>query len=107
MSETLQIYAQSGPHDRAFICGTKEDLINLRDVLNILLQRDLSKVSYDTFTSDGEGYTLRIIKLEENDFYDLQLPYTSDIFSEENSKTKKHPWYYEIGEKSTTRNPQS
>ena len=95
MNDILQIYAQTGPHDRAFICGTKEALINLRDSLNVLIERDLSCVSCDTFTSDGEGYTVRVIKLKENNFDELGLPYTSDIFSEQQPKTKKHPWFYD------------
>lgn len=107
MTEILQVYAQTGPHDSSFICGTEKELINLRDTLNVLLMQDHSTISYDTFTSDGEGYTLRIIKMTEDEFDKLQLPYTSEIFSEEHFKFKKHPWFYDTYMNFTTRNSPS
>ena len=89
----IQIYAQSGPHDRAFICGTVDELKQLRDSLDLMLLENRDEAYLDTFTSDGEGYTIKIIKLEEEQFDQLIFPYTDEIFSEKPSKNKKHPWF--------------
>jgi hypothetical protein len=47
----------------------------------------------DTFTSDGEGYTLKIMRLKEEDFDKIINPYTDEFLSEQPSKKKKHPWF--------------
>ena len=93
MNNILQIYAQSGPHDRAFICGTEDDLKQLRDTLDLMLMENWDESYLDTFTSDGEGYTLKIMRLKEEDFDKIINPYTDELFSEQPSKNKKHPWF--------------
>jgi hypothetical protein len=98
--DSLQIYAQSGPHDRAFICGTKKYMLALREAIDCLLEYEWTSISHQTNTSDGEGYTVRIMLMEENEFDEVGLPYTSDIFSDQEFKNKKHPWAYD-----TEKNP--
>lgn len=93
MNNMIQIYAQSGPHDRAFICGTVDELKQLRDSLDLMLLENRDKAYLDTFTSDGEGYTLKIMSLKEEDFDKIINPYIDKIFSEKPSKNKKHPWF--------------
>lgn len=90
MNNILQIYAQSGPHDGAFICGTEDDLKRLRDALDLMLLENRDKAYLDTFTSDGEGYTVKIIKLEEKQFDQLILPYADEIYW---GQPKKHPCF--------------
>jgi hypothetical protein len=85
----IQIYAQSGPHDRAFICGTVDELKQLRDSLDLMLLENRDEAYLDTFTSDGEGYTLKIMRLEEEQFDQLILPYSDELYW---GQPKKHPW---------------
>lgn len=92
MNNILQIYAQSGPHDRAFICGTVGELKQLRDSLDLMLLENRDEAYLDTFTSDGEGYTLKIMRLKEEDFDKIINPYIDKIFSEKPSNIRKHPW---------------
>jgi hypothetical protein len=89
MNNMIQIYAQSGPHDRAFICGTVDELKQLRDSLDLMLLENRDEAYLDTFTSDGEGYTLKIMRLEEEQFDQLILPYSDELYW---GQPKKHPW---------------
>jgi hypothetical protein len=88
MNNMIQIYAQSGPHDRAFICGTVDELKQLRDSLDLMLLENRDEAYLDTFTSDGEGYTLKIMRLEEEQFDQLILPYSDELYW---GQPKKHP----------------
>ena len=88
MNNMIQIYAQSCPHDRAFICGTVDELKQLRDSLDLMLLENRDESYLDTFTSDGEGYTLKIMRLEEEQFDQLILPYSDELYWEQ---PKKHP----------------
>lgn len=90
MNNMIQIYAQSGPHDRAFICGTEDDLKQLRDSLDLMLLENRDEAYLDTFTSDGECYDIKIIKLEDEQFDQLILPYSDELYW---GQPKKHPCF--------------
>ncbi len=58
---TLHVYAQSHEHDEAYLIGTRDALVQLREAIDIALSnkaRRRESVSVaDFFSSDGEGYS--------------------------------------------------
>lgn len=73
---TLHIYGQLYQHSDCFLLTTEDDLENLIKQLERV--RDYGMATGDYFTADGEGYTLRIAKVEDNDLDRTRLPYMSD-----------------------------
>lgn len=79
------IFAQSQWHDEAFLIGNREALTQIRDALNDLLKEEAPKAQQKVTltTSDGEGYELFCILLDENwqspVWQSLELPYTDEV----------------------------
>jgi hypothetical protein len=94
MSNTLHVYTQSAPHDSLFICGTRESLEKLRETLDNILTEDLKFGVYEEFANDGEGYNVHIDLLSEEKMEQMTVPYSDEIFwNNESNKTKVYPWY--------------
>lgn len=70
---SLHIYAQRYQNDDAQIIGTKDALINLRDLLTARIDRTLIGNTV-FFTNDGEGYTVMIEEVDSIET--LDVPYT-------------------------------
>lgn len=83
---TLNLYPQFTYHDGAEIVGTREGLTLLRDALNEVLQSfDLvgsgAERCADVYASDGEGYQLSVICMDDDD--DPRFPEPQYGFQEE------------------------
>jgi hypothetical protein len=80
---TLHLYAQSCEHDEAYIVGTRDDLMSLRDTIDRALANKQSGKSSDDiekfFTADGEGYDVYVKVIPESVETELQLPYAESI----------------------------
>jgi hypothetical protein len=80
---TLHLYAQSCEHDEAYIVGTREDLVILRDTIDRALSNKQAGRSSDDiekfFTADGEGYDVYVKVVPESVEANLQLPYAESI----------------------------
>lgn len=76
--ETLHIYAQACWHDEAWIAGNREGLTRLRDAIDKALLDGHGK-SDRVFTADGEGYHVVAMKLADQEFGKLGMPYTAKI----------------------------
>jgi len=64
--KVLNIYGQPMEHMEAEIIGTKEGLEELRDAIDKALRVGEASTGEMLFASDGEGYTVKIIRGDEN-----------------------------------------
>jgi hypothetical protein len=83
----LNIHSQKDPHDNCYIVGNWHGLVNLHKALNAYFED--KKEEREFFVSDGEGYTLHIIR--EDNVDRLALPYTSET-SQERRDYARYPW---------------
>ena len=74
--DILQIYGQEAWHDEVKIVGTKEALQKLSKALQNCLERNWSQ--FDTFVSDGEGYTIKLKMVEEDSAELKEMPYLEE-----------------------------
>ncbi len=89
MYQTLHVYPQAQQHDNAYVVGTREALLSLRNAIDLALTGD--SVTVDFFANDGEGYSVIIRAVGSTEAETLAVPYTEDS-ARENSKTAKWPW---------------
>lgn len=85
-NKVLHIYGQDAWHDAAYIIGTKEALVELRNGIDEALKNDMSKVV--VWPADGEGFELFLIVRTSDQMEQLMLPY----FSDSCPKGGKGPW---------------
>jgi hypothetical protein len=89
----LHIYGQSIWHDHAFIVGNTEALTALRDALDAALQPGAAVGEVSMFTSDGEGYELKVYREEDGRYWDKSLlPYTDSTMYTPALKDIISPW---------------
>ncbi len=86
-------------HDDGYIIANKEGLEYLRDYINDVLEHGTHERNDDVFTSDGEGYTLHIQKVDdgkdEAGIVYLAAPYTDD-YAIERREYAIYPWDSDI-----------
>lgn len=76
----LHCYAQVQWHDEAWLSGTPDALVMLRDAIDRALNEGAGQC--DLFTGDGEGYTVHVVKMTEADALKQALPYTDEHLRE-------------------------
>ena len=80
----VHIYSQEQWHDESYIVGNRLGLQAIRDTLNEAIDKGKSEALL--YTSDGEGYYVRIISDDsgwQGEFWDnLEMPYTQGIAAE-------------------------
>ena len=81
MVEALHIFAQHYWHDEAYVVGDRDSLIVLRDALDRAIANGISETPTDSeclATNDGEGYVVRVLRLEPDDeaIVWMAVPYT-------------------------------
>lgn len=69
----LHIHEQEGNHEEAWIVGNRESLTALRDALTRAIDSDQPQ-SCISFASDGEGYHVLILRVEDQKVWDTLLP---------------------------------
>ncbi|WP_321820865.1 MULTISPECIES: hypothetical protein [unclassified Burkholderia] len=76
---TLHVYAQEHEHDDAYIVGTREDLVALRNAIDKALAAKAEHRSSDSLlaacAADGECYDLYVKVVPESVQYQLLRPY--------------------------------
>jgi len=81
--DTLHIYGQDAWHDSAYIVGDRQSLAALLDCLaEALYSGEATK--FNSFTNDGEGYSIEVILLGESQMDTMRLPYHGDIAIDNN-----------------------
>lgn len=88
--DTLHVYSQEAYHDAVFIVGDLTALRNLRDTIDKAINSHQA-AKFNTFTSDGEGYTVSITPLTEAQMDTLRMPYYGEI-ARDHRKHCKWPW---------------
>lgn len=80
MGELLHIYGQGFWHAPATIIGNREALEHLVATLHRALEMDVGlELSHETCANDGEGYDIRVIRLEdETAWRQIATPYTDE-----------------------------
>lgn len=74
----LHVYAQAFWHEEAVIVGNREALLTLRATIDAALQSggEWNGVSSEVSTADGEGYAIRVRRMDDEAIDKLILPYT-------------------------------
>lgn len=86
----LHVFAQYAHHTDAYIVGTSQDLLALRNTLDQAMSRaDAQMVA---FASDGEGYDLHVVQIDQDQAQRLLTAYTAD-YAEDSRETALHPWH--------------
>jgi len=88
----LHIYSQSHPHDDAVIVGDRTALVALRDAIGRALETTES--SMNTFTNDGEGYSIFVRVREDDNYYNrVSLPYNAEpgVYGSPDPEAYLHP----------------
>ncbi len=81
--DTLHIYGQDAWHDSAYIVGDRQSLAALLDCLaEALYSGEATK--FNSFTNDGEGYSIEVIPMDEPWMETMRLPYHGDIAIDNN-----------------------
>jgi hypothetical protein len=70
----LHVYAQPWSHGEAWVVGTREGLMELRDAINRALSDGTSRA--EVVAMDGEGYRALVLVTDRTD---LQLPYAEAL----------------------------
>jgi hypothetical protein len=81
--DTLHIYGQDAWHDTAYIVGDRQSLTALRDCLTEALDSG-EATKFNSFTNDGEGYSIEIIPRDDPQMDTMRLPYHGDIAIDNN-----------------------
>lgn len=90
MSKNLHVFAQSGPHDSAWIVGGRKSLAALRDAITYLLDKPDTFIAEPFFASDGEGYNC--VVFHHNLGEDSALPYIDGKELEVTNEDAVWPW---------------
>jgi|WetSurMetagenome_2_1015567.scaffolds.fasta_scaffold27392_3 hypothetical protein len=83
----VHVWQQLMWHCDGYIIGNREGLSNLKDAIEDALKNNQSKSQ--VFSSDGEGYDIKIICTEETEH--LAVTYTDEI-AQEKSEHAIFPW---------------
>lgn len=75
----LHVYAQSSPHDPAFLVGNRVGLETLLAAVKAALDPE-HVTDASVFSSDGEGYGAFIVRLPESQFDRLPPHYTDETY---------------------------
>ncbi|HEK9098924.1 hypothetical protein KFD70_05355 [Bacillus pfraonensis] len=75
-NQTQHLYCQQMWHDDAYIIANRESLQQLRNAIDRALLQ--GEARYNSFTSDGEGYTTFVKCLDDMEKWsELELPYSN------------------------------
>ena len=87
---TLHIYAQEMWHCNAYIAGTREDL----EMLRLAIDHALTAGHGETlaFTCDGEGYTVHVVSVTEQQADAMPVPYTDECARAQQDRMQFGPW---------------
>jgi hypothetical protein len=89
-ADVLHCYAQSHWHTEAYISGSRDALTALRAAIDrALLHSGVSEC--DVFASDGEGYTVYVVAMSDEDAARQVVPYTDEIAAQ-NWNDQPGPW---------------
>jgi len=77
MSHTLHIYAQGYWHGDAFIVGTREALVALRDAIDGAIAN--GSADCESSVNDGEGFRARVLQMDEGQLQKLEQPYIETL----------------------------
>lgn len=88
----LHIYGQGYPHAEALIWGTRDALESLRLQIERALNDGQFNAADPYFVDDGEGFTLQVRCVSEEEMGQSVVPYCDPIFQEESQK-----WPYKVG----------
>lgn len=90
---TLHLYSPEAHHCDAIIAGDETSLRKLKDAIETLLESGPQSTSMEAFTSDGEGYSLKVVVIPPHELNNMPLPYTAD-YAQERQDVGKPPYTY-------------
>lgn len=86
----LHVYSQDAWHDPVYLAGDREVLERLVDCLTSVLETG-NPGQFDSFTNDGEGFTVNVSLHSQEGMNSLKLPYHGEI-AEDTCPDRKWPW---------------
>lgn len=87
---TLHIYAQEMWHDEAYIAGTRADLEMLHMAIGQALTDGHGQMQ--AFACDGEGYTVHIVSVGDEQADAMPVPYTDERARAQPDRMQYGPW---------------
>ena len=88
--EVLHCYAQYSWHMDAYISGSRDALVMLRDAIDAALNTGVAEC--EVFASDGEGYSIYVVAMSDADAKRQVVPYTSYLAAEDWNGNAFGPW---------------
>ena len=89
----VNVYGQVTYHADAEICGNKEGLTRLRDLLTELLDESIDSVSMSRsrllYDSEGEGYMMMCTLTTKDNLDKMQSPITKAVMASEEYEHKE------------------
>lgn len=77
--KTLNLYPQKSWHSDGKIIGTVDALMELQKAINTALTTNHRMINIEMFASDGEEYTLQVIRLSEEEM-DNEKPFYYSLY---------------------------
>jgi hypothetical protein len=87
----IHIWSPHAFHEESYIVGNREGLIKLYQEIGSVLNQGKGKLTASFFISDGEGYDMDVILIEDTNIDKIAVPYLAD-YAEEKRKDAVHPW---------------
>lgn len=85
----VHIWQQLMWHCNGYIIGNKEGLLKLKEAIDKAINSGKSEA--ETFASDGEGYNIKVICIEDEETEYLAVSYTDEV-AQEKSEKAVYPW---------------
>lgn len=79
-ADVLHLYGQAFWHDEAYIGGGRTALLALRDAIGEALHKGDGSAA--VFVSDGEGYTVHVVAMSDEDAMRQIVPYRDECAAE-------------------------
>lgn len=90
MPKILHLYGQAAEHDTVYIGGNAAGLSALRDAIDNALMNP-EPGGAEVFVNDGEGYTVRVAKMGDEEADKMAVPYTAEYSAD------PRPWSEAFG----------
>jgi hypothetical protein len=87
----VHIWSPESFHDTSYIVGNYEGLERLYMEIGTVLNKKKGKVTTELFVTDGEGFDMEVILVEDKDLDKIAVPY-QESYAEEKREHAVYPW---------------
>lgn len=76
----INLYPSDFPHTNGYVVGDVTALTKLRDAIDRAISGDDIPATLTDFDSDGEGYEIVVVPLEQSQAINLPAPYMDEAY---------------------------